>query len=188
MSQFTKIAIAASFKKLLSKKSLSSITVNEIVEDCGVNRGTFYYHFHDVYELLEYVFMEHARELTEYSESHTWQETFLKMFSTLIENKSYITNAYNSVNREILEDFLHKVIRNTFAEKVRQGLEAMPKYMNIDEKSINFAANIYGYSVGGLILDWIKNDMPVDKPAEILAQLEKLYPKLFFYTLKLLSK
>ena len=188
MPQFTKIAIAASFKKLLSKKSLSNITINDIVEDCGVNRGTFYYHFHDIYELLEYVFMEYTNEILEYSNTHTWQETFLKVFSTLIDNKSYIMNAYNSINREILENSLHRLIRNLFLSKFKQSQDKLSKCRHVDEASIEFAADIYGYSIGGMILDWIKNDMPVEKPGKILAQLEKLYPKLFFYTLKLLSK
>lgn len=49
----TKRAIAESFKKLLSKRGLKKITVRDIVEDCGVNRQTFYYHFHDVYDLMD---------------------------------------------------------------------------------------------------------------------------------------
>lgn len=49
----TKRAIAESFKKLLSKRGLKKITVRDIVEDCGVNRQTFNYHFHDVYDLMD---------------------------------------------------------------------------------------------------------------------------------------
>ena len=45
MSQTTKRALAASLKKLLLEKPLDKITVIDIVEDCEVNRQTFYYHF-----------------------------------------------------------------------------------------------------------------------------------------------
>ena len=48
MSVTTKRALAETFKKLLSKRGLNKITVKDIVEDCGVNRQTFYYHFHDI--------------------------------------------------------------------------------------------------------------------------------------------
>ena len=41
----TKQALADSLKQLLAKKSFSKITVTEIVENCGFNRKTFYYHF-----------------------------------------------------------------------------------------------------------------------------------------------
>lgn len=53
MSQTTKKAIAASLKKLLTKKPLSKITINDIVEDCGITRQTFDYHFADIYDLIE---------------------------------------------------------------------------------------------------------------------------------------
>ena len=52
MTQFTKAAIKASFIKLLNKKSLAKITVKEIVEDCKINRNSFYYHFSDILSLL----------------------------------------------------------------------------------------------------------------------------------------
>lgn len=45
MSQMTKQALANSLKSLLQKKTLNKITIKDIVDDCGVNRQTFYYHF-----------------------------------------------------------------------------------------------------------------------------------------------
>lgn len=49
----TKFAIAFAFKELLLEKSIDKITINDITEKCGINRQTFYYHFHDIYELIE---------------------------------------------------------------------------------------------------------------------------------------
>ena len=54
MSQVTKRALAASLIKLLSQKPLDKVTVKDIIEDCGVNRQTFYYHFKDIYDLVEW--------------------------------------------------------------------------------------------------------------------------------------
>ena len=51
----TKFAIAFAFKELLLEKSIDKITINDITEKCGINRQTFYYHFHDVYELIEWI-------------------------------------------------------------------------------------------------------------------------------------
>ena len=44
----TKKAIAFALKDLLSEKPLDKITINDIAEDCGINRMTFYYHFKDI--------------------------------------------------------------------------------------------------------------------------------------------
>ena len=52
MSQLTKRALEESLKKLLLKKPLTKITINDIAEDCGINRMTFYYHFKDIYAAL----------------------------------------------------------------------------------------------------------------------------------------
>ena len=48
MSGFTKEIIAKTFTELLDEKPMSKITVKDIVERCGVNRNTFYYHFKDI--------------------------------------------------------------------------------------------------------------------------------------------
>ena len=48
MSAYTKQAIKNSFLKLLNERPLSRVTVKAIVEDCGINRNTFYYHFADI--------------------------------------------------------------------------------------------------------------------------------------------
>lgn len=45
VSQVTKRALEQSLKNLLLKKPLTKITINDIAEDCGINRMTFYYHF-----------------------------------------------------------------------------------------------------------------------------------------------
>ena len=63
MPNFTKQAIKASFIKLLNERPLNQITVKDIVEDCGINRNSFYYHFADLPALLEEVIMEQADNL-----------------------------------------------------------------------------------------------------------------------------
>ena len=60
MSGFTKEIIAKTFTELLDEKPMSKITVKDIVERCGVNRNTFYYHFKDIYDLVEWSCMEDA--------------------------------------------------------------------------------------------------------------------------------
>ena len=53
MSNITKIAMAQSLKRMLLIKDLDKITISDITNDCGINRQTFYYHFKDIYDLLE---------------------------------------------------------------------------------------------------------------------------------------
>ena len=64
MSKVTKNAIAMSLKKILDKKVLTKVTINDITKDCGINRMTFYYHFKDIYDLIEWIFIEEAEKVS----------------------------------------------------------------------------------------------------------------------------
>ena len=63
MASFTKKAIRDSFVKLLNEKPLSQITIRDIVDDCGVNRNTFYYYYQDLPQLVESVVDEDAERI-----------------------------------------------------------------------------------------------------------------------------
>mgnify|MGYP003156090437 FL=1 len=81
MSQVTKRALEASLKNLLLKKPLDKITINDITEDCGINRMTFYYHFKDIYDLIEWCCVEDAKKALEGKKTYdTWQQGFLQIF------------------------------------------------------------------------------------------------------------
>ena len=60
MSNITKHALAESLKKLLLKKPLNKITINDLTTDCGISRMAFYYHFKDIYDLVEWCCLEDA--------------------------------------------------------------------------------------------------------------------------------
>ena len=53
--QYNETGVGSSFEKELLTKSLDKITINELAEDCGISRMAFYYHFKDIYDLVEWV-------------------------------------------------------------------------------------------------------------------------------------
>ena len=109
MSQVTKRALAAaSLIKLLLQKPLDKVTVKDIIEDCGVNRQTFYYHFKDIYDLVDWIFLEMASEFLEGKETYdTWQQGFTQILYGVLRNRRLIMNAYNSLSHEQVERFLY---------------------------------------------------------------------------------
>lgn len=66
-SNITKNALAVSMKKLMEKKPFSKISVGDICEDCGMNRKSFYYHFRDKYDLVNWIFYVDFIERMEWS-------------------------------------------------------------------------------------------------------------------------
>ena len=55
-SHATKQAFADALRKLLEQKPFAKISVSHICEECGMNRKSFYYHFKDKYDLLQWIF------------------------------------------------------------------------------------------------------------------------------------
>ena len=55
MSQTTKWALAMSLQRVMAQKPLSKITIADITQDCGINRMTFYYHFQDIFDLIDWI-------------------------------------------------------------------------------------------------------------------------------------
>ena len=100
VSQVTKRALEQSLKNLLLKKPLNKITITDITEDCGINRMTFYYHFQDIYDLVEWVCYEDAKKALENKKTHdTWQQGLTQLLYAVRDNKPFIINVYNCVDK-----------------------------------------------------------------------------------------
>ena len=160
MSQITKRALEASLKNLLLQKPLDKITINDIAEDCGINRMTFYYHFKDIYDLIEWSCVEDAQKALAGKKTYdTWQEGFLQIFEAVRNNKPFIMNVYRSVSREQVESYLYRVTYDLLIYVV----DETAKDMQVSQDDKAFIANFYKYAFVGLMLDWIKNDMKEDE-------------------------
>ena len=110
MTNATKLALEESLKHLLLKKPLDKITINDLTTDCGISRMTFYYHFKDIYDLVEWCCLEDARiALQGKKTSSTWHEGFLQIFDAVMENKPFILNVYRCVGREQIENYLFQL-------------------------------------------------------------------------------
>lgn len=106
MAQMTKKALAASLKRLLEQKPLSKITVTDIAEDCEINRHTFYYHFRDIYDLVEWIFCTEAEKAIGGNNTYdTWQQGVERLFKYALDNKKFILGTFRSVSKEQLMFF-----------------------------------------------------------------------------------
>ena len=99
MASFTKKAIRDSFVKLLNEKSLSQITIRDIVDDCGVNRNTFYYYYQDLPQLMESIVDEDAERIIR---GHPTIDSLDDCINAALEfalaNRKAVLHIYHSVN------------------------------------------------------------------------------------------
>ena len=170
MSQMTKRALEASLKKLLLQKPLNKITISDIAEDCGISRMTFYYHFKDIYDLVEWACVEDAaRALAGKKTYDTWQEGFLNIFQAVLDNKPFIMNVYRTVSRERIEQYLNPLIHNLVLGVVAEKAVGL----TVSEADKNFIAYFYEYALIGVMLDWINGSMK-EYPAAIVERTSKV--------------
>ena len=170
MSDITKRAISASLKKLLGEKKLSKITVQDIADDCGINRQTFYYHFQDIYDLVEWTCVEDTEKVLKENRTYdTWQEGFLAVFYLARQDKVFIENIYKSVSTELLEQYLYRLVypllKNVVDEKAKQ--------FTVRDEDKKYVADFFKYAFVGVLLEWIRNDMR-ESPEEITNRVSKI--------------
>lgn len=150
----TKRMLAESFQKLLSRRRLDKITVKDIVEDCGVNRQTFYYHFHDMYDLMEWSFQDVAETLTrEQMGYQDWLDGIEALMDDLRQKRSLILNTYHSISHETVADFLKRILRPYLLQFVRAQAEGLEPPS--EQEDIDFVADIYTVTVAGILMEWI---------------------------------
>lgn len=170
MSQTTKRALGESLKKLLVHKSLDKITVSDITEDCAVNRQTFYYHFRDIYDLIEWIYLnEAARALDGKKTYDTWQQGFRQLFDYALRNREFVESTYHSISREHLEAYLDREVDGL----MRGVIGELSKGKPMRENDSAFMARFYTYAFVGLMLDWIRGGMKTD-PDDIISRLDTL--------------
>ena len=170
MSQVTKRALEQSLKNLLLKKPLTKITINDIADDCGINRMTFYYHFRDIYDLVEWSCMEDAKNaLNENKTYETWQQGLLQIFEAVKQNKPFIMNVYRCVHREQIEKYLEPLVNDLILGVINEESSKL----TVREEDKLFIARIYSYILIGIMIDWINSDMSED-PHNITGKLAKL--------------
>lgn len=150
----TKKMLAASFKKQVSKKAFSKITVSEIINDCGVNRKTFYYHFEDAYALLKWTLEQEAIDVVkQFDLIAEYEEVFLFVMDYVEENNDFLKNIYNSVGRDELKRFFY----TDFIDIMRSLVDGAEKAMGLSspEDFKVFLSQFYTEAIAGVLIDWI---------------------------------
>lgn len=158
----TKQAMYHALKKLITTKPINKITIKDITDSCGLNRQTFYYHFKDIYDLLDWSFREEFNFIDQYLQdpNKTWEEILNGAVLYISQNKYICQCIVNGVGRDQLVLSLH----NTIYEIVREVILHSPAVKQIPERYLDFTARFYTYAISNYIFDWIKNG--IQEPPE----------------------
>ena len=169
MSQLTKKAIVEATMRLAHTHPLNKITVRDIVEECGITRNTFYYHFHDIYEVLEDAVDEGFERLKD-----SWKDSRVDALLSLIdfceENKKIFVNLYKSIGHDIMVSYVRRQLREVLLDR----LHALANGMEIEESDIQLISSFYEEAMVGVFITWLKKDGSRESPEERRAMIERI--------------
>ena len=155
-SRKTKERLAASLKKLIKEKPLSKITVQNIADDCNINRKTFYYHFEDIYDLLKWTLNEEAMVVIGKFDLITEYEEAIRFVMDYVEENDYIINCiYDSVGHDEMKRFLY----NDFFQPVRSVIKEIAELRQLpaEDAFTDFLADFYAAGLANLLINWFQD-------------------------------
>ena len=164
MPNFTKAAIKTSFIRLLDERPLKQITVKDIVEDCGINRNSFYYHFADIPTLIEEIIMDEAnRIIADNPKADSVEQMLGIVMDFARSNKRAIMHIYKSVNRDVYEQYLWKVCE----QAIRAYMDTLLEGHRISDTDKHVILRFYKCVCFGLVTEWMRCGMPQEAETDM---------------------
>ena len=164
MSQLTQKTIIETTMRLVEQKTVKKITVRDIVEACGITRNTFYYYFHDIYEVLEYALAAGFERIGQESES--FADFLAASFAFCVEYQKVLYNLYHSVGYEQLADYLKK--------QVRPHLDEYLQTVCVENENEMLLAVLCEEALIGTLMRWICNPRRTTDPNEIQLAIKRI--------------
>ena len=113
-SAITKSALSQALKNLCEQKPFEKIAISDITGECGLNRQSFYYHFQDKYELLEFIYYnELFKNITRGVNYDNWYERLEGFLENMRKDKKFYSNTLKC-NEKIFEKYLFKSMHQLF--------------------------------------------------------------------------
>ena len=160
MANFTQREIKKSFIRLLNERPYNKITVRDIVEDCGINRNSFYYHFQDIPALIESIFIEETDKIiAEYPRIESLEVFVDALCELVLKNKPAMQHLFCSANRSMYEQYAMKLCQEMvtkFLDTAFPQLESDPNIRRICIES--FKCMLFGFCI-----DWSTDNFNEDR-------------------------
>lgn len=155
MPKSTKNQIMSALVELLQAKRLDDITVTELVERCGISRQAFYYHFSDLYGVVDYGIQQLLDELG-VTDPEQWREPLERTLALLRENRTLVLNVYRAYERSYVEHNL----RRWAAPLVEARTRLAARGYAVTEDQIGFMTELLTQGLASTVLSWVERGMP----------------------------
>ena len=168
MSSKTKKMISYAFLELAKKKNIDKITVKDIVEKVDITRQTFYYHYKDIMDVIEWSLEQKMSEILEKSlQAESMEKSIRELLSLVEENTDIFNKLMNSQKRELIERLLVETIRSY----MKKMIDRTELFMDMRRSDLEVAINYHSFALAGILFEITNKTKPVD--LDLLS--EKIY-------------
>ncbi|MDD6461706.1 MAG: TetR-like C-terminal domain-containing protein [Bifidobacteriaceae bacterium] len=156
MSDLAKRALAQSLVTLLQTTPVNRITVGDLTDMCGVSRSTFYYHYHDIYELVEQVaYARFGKVLGENRGKDSWPEGLRSLMEELKRDQAFIVNVYAGINHDKLRTYLVDTTEGLLYDVAHEELESQ----GVADGVLHEISRSYSYIFVETVMEWVEDGM-----------------------------
>ena len=138
----TEHELALALKTMMSEVPLDEISVTALTNRCHINRKTFYYHFHDIYDLLTLVFLDERIEGVERTKDI--HQLLKVIFEYYTKNVKFIDATLNSAGKELVQEFFYNTCYTSFLRFI--GATPNGKKLHINDRKYIARFYAFGYS------------------------------------------
>lgn len=158
MANYTQNLILETFENMLERMPFEKITVTALIKECNIGRNTFYYHYEDIYALLEDALIKSLGQYEDIIKTENWQEALKSLLYACRDNRKKVNNIFNSISRDRLERFIFGRTDNAITYQVQKLSETR----NVAPERAKAVADIVRYSVYGFLFHYLWSGMKED--------------------------
>lgn len=150
-----KAVISGTFVSMVKQKGIDKITVKALIDACNISRQTFYYHFQDIMEVIEWS-LEQATQnmLTRSLEAGNPKAALSVLISSAVENRTLIRKLLNSQRREQIEKLFVQAARTYLQELIRNK----PRKVSMDYADTEVALDFWAFGITGLLFKYCEKE------------------------------
>ena len=158
--QETNTLLAESFKELALQHPIEKITIKEITDKAGVIRPTFYNHFQDKYELLEWIILTDLLEpIRPLIENQMISEALLLLFMNIEKAQKFYMQTVRLEGQNSFESIARGCVKGILLEIIeKNAVKKMPKFHWLTPERV---AEYYAQSMCSVVIVWIKSGMTI---------------------------
>ena len=164
VSEHTKAMLCQALKKKMAQKPLDKITIRELADDCGLKRQAFYYHFQDIYDLLDKWLDRKKNQFFAMTQlTGSWTDRLKVLLHAMQENPKLVYHVSDSITRERLERYVFTSIESQFYDLIGEKTAAM----EITDETRKMMTSFFCCSLLGYVMKFLWVNMNVDIDASV---------------------